>query len=205
LKSSFRHTAPAWGVLFTILCLSPLDAHAHLVQTGFGTFYDGITHLLITPSDILVVIGLGLLAGLCGLSESRTMVFSLSAAWLAGSIAGSFFPAIGPLPWLTTLTFGSVGVLVAIALKIPRLLIIPLGAIAGIVHGLVGGATMTAGGADLLSLIGASLAVFVVVALVASLAASLRSSWARIVVRVAGSWLAAIGLLMLGWLVRTGG
>jgi len=31
---------------------------------------------------------------------------------------------------------------------------------------------------------------------------SLRSGWQRIVIRVAGSWVAAIGLLLLGWSLR---
>ncbi|MBW2327674.1 MAG: hypothetical protein JRF45_14630 [Deltaproteobacteria bacterium] len=43
-----------------------------------------------------------------------------------------------------------------------------------------------------------SLAVFVLVALVAALVVSLRAQWARVTVRVAGSWITAIGLLMLG-------
>ena len=30
----------------------------------------------------------------------------------------------------------------------------------------------------------------------------IRASWARIVVRVGGSWIAAIGVLMLGWSLR---
>jgi len=47
-----------------------------------------------------------------------------------------------------------------------------------------------------------SLAVFVLVALVAALVVSLRAQWARVTVRVAGSWIKAIGLLMLGWTYR---
>jgi len=35
-------------------------------------------------------------------------------------------------------------------------------------------------------------------------AATLRALWARVVVRVAGSWIAASGLFMLGWAVRRG-
>jgi hypothetical protein len=31
---------------------------------------------------------------------------------------------------------------------------------------------------------------------------SLRAAWTRIAVRVAGSWVAAVGMLMFGWLVR---
>jgi hypothetical protein len=44
--------------------------------------------------------------------------------------------------------------------------------------------------------------VFVLVALTAALVVQLRAHWARIAVRVAGSWIAASGLLMLGWAVR---
>ena len=53
-----------------------------------------------------------------------------------------------------------------------------------------------------LALFGISLAVFVLVALVAALVVSLRAQWARVTVRVAGSWIKAIGLLMLGWTYR---
>jgi hypothetical protein len=44
--------------------------------------------------------------------------------------------------------------------------------------------------------------VFVAVTLLSAFVVSLQSAWARIVVRVSGSWIAAIGLLMLGWLIR---
>ena len=40
------------------------------------------------------------------------------------------------------------------------------------------------------------------VALASACVVSLRAGWARIAVRVAGSWVAAIGLLMLGWSLR---
>jgi len=43
---------------------------------------------------------------------------------------------------------------------------------------------------------------FVVVSLLAGQVASVRSAWVRIVVRVAGSWIAASGLFMFGWSVR---
>jgi hypothetical protein len=43
-----------------------------------------------------------------------------------------------------------------------------------------------------------------VVALLAGQVASVRAPWARVAVQVAGSWIAAIGLFMLGWAVRGG-
>jgi urease accessory protein len=187
---------------FAALCLSPQAAHAHLVQTGFGTFYDGVVHLFITPPDLLVAIGLGLLAGLGGAAASRGVVFALPAAWLAGEITGSFFPASITLPWLTTISFGAVGVLVAMYANLPRAVIVTLACGAGLLHGFVNGSTMIAAGTDWLGMLGASVSVFLVITMASALVVSLRAHWAQVAVRVAGSWIAAIGLLMLGWLVR---
>ncbi len=38
-------------------------AHAHLMNTGFGPFYDGLTHLFLTPEDLLPVVALALWRG----------------------------------------------------------------------------------------------------------------------------------------------
>ena len=71
----------------------------------------------------------------------------------------------------------------------------------GLVHGFLNGAVVRDGmGARGLAGIGAAL--FVVAALAAALVVSLRRPWARVAVRVAGSWVAAIGLLMVGWALR---
>jgi urease accessory protein len=181
------------------------SADAHLVNTGFGTFYDGVVHLFITPSDILVALGLGLLAGLCGASASRGAIIALPAAWLTSEMIGSIYPAAITLPWLTTLSFGTVGILVALNANMPRTLLLMLTCGAGLLHGFVNGATMAAAGTDQLGMLGAAIAVFVTVTLIAAQVVSLRAQWSRIVVRVAGSWIAAIGMLMLGWLVKGNG
>ena len=56
----------------------------------------------------------------------------------------------------------------------------------------------------LAGVLGIAVAVFVVVALLASLAVSLRMHWMRLAARVAGSWIAAVGLLMVGWTLKSG-
>jgi hypothetical protein len=43
---------------------------------------------------------------------------------------------------------------------------------------------------------------FVIVTLTSAFVVSLKKAWARIAVRVAGSWVASIGLLMFGWAMR---
>jgi urease accessory protein len=44
--------------------------------------------------------------------------------------------------------------------------------------------------------------VFVVVAIAAASVVRLRAAWARVAVRIIGSWIAASGLLLLGWSLR---
>ena len=41
-------------------------------------------------------------------------------------------------------------------------------------------------------------------AVAAAFVVGLRAGWARIALRVAGSWIAACGLLLLGWAARSG-
>ena len=59
-------------------------------------------------------------------------------------------------------------------------------------------------GAGILGLLGIMAALFVFVTLVTAFVVALQRPWTRVVVRVAGSWIAAIGLLMLGWSRRGG-
>jgi len=72
------------------------------------------------------------------------------------------------------------------------------------VHGYANGVAMAAAGLGVLSLAGVGTALFVTLALLAALVVSLRWWWTRVAVRVAGSWMAASGMLMLGWTLKGG-
>lgn len=181
---------------------SAAPAQAHLVQTGFGSFYDGLAHPLVAPEDLLLVLGLGLLAGRSGKPEARLVLFALPLAWIAGCVAGFLGPALPASAWQTTVSFGLVGLLVAAFARVPRGLLSALTAAVGIVHGYENGATFDVDTGPALALAGVALAVFTLVTLSSALAVSARAEWARVAVRVAGSWFAAIGLLRAGWLLR---
>ena len=178
-------------------------ADAHLVETGFGGFYDGIAHLAMTPSDLLVVLALALFAGQRGTTAARWALFALPLAWLVGGLAGAKWPGAGVPPLWTTLSFLLAGALVALGARVRYVGVASLAVLAGTLHGFANGATMVPTGASALALGGAATAVFCLVAIVAAEVTALPSGWPRIAVRVAGSWIAAAGLLMLGWLART--
>jgi len=101
---------PKLIVALAVVVATP--AHAHLVETGFGAFYDGIAHVAVTPSDLLVVVALALLAGQGGTRAARYAVFALPVAWLVGGLIGARWPSAATLPLLTTLSFAIAGALV---------------------------------------------------------------------------------------------
>ena len=183
------------------LLLVPGHASAHLATTGLGPVYDGILHLFLSLDDLLPVFALALLAGLNGPTAARWTVFALPAAWLAAGMAG-FLGGPASLPngipslWLPLLLLG---VLVATDVKLGPSVVAILAAMLGLLHGSSNGADIATAGREAGGLVGIVGAVFVVGALVTAAVTSLRVPWARIVVRVAGSWTAATGLLLLGW------
>ena len=70
------------------LVLCPSCAEAHLNSTGLGPVYDGLSHFLRSPEDLVPVIALALLAGLRGAAYGRRALFVLPAAWLLGGFIG---------------------------------------------------------------------------------------------------------------------
>jgi hydrogenase/urease accessory protein HupE len=199
-----RRSAPILAAIgMAVLSLAaPPAAEAHLMQTGLGGFYDGLTHLLITPSDLLLVVGLALLAAQTGTAAGRLLLLALPLAWLVGGWIGLQLPGEPELPWLTTLSFTLVGLLVALQMRLGARVLAVLAVLTGGLHGLVNGATMNHGGGEQLALIGAVSGVFVLSSVVSGQVVGMRQAWIGIALRVIGSWMAAAGLLMLGWLAR---
>ena len=179
-------------------------ADAHLVTTGLGPVYDGIGHLLLTPEDLVPILALALFAGLRGARAGRLALFVLPVAWLAGGLLGLRFggATTAPVPALSFILFG---LLVAADAKLPDGAVAALAVALGLVHGFWNGPALAGTGPGALGLLGIAVVAFVLVALAAALVASLEAPAARIAVRVAGSWIAAIGLLLLGWALRTRG
>jgi hydrogenase/urease accessory protein HupE len=193
------------GTIAALSALAASPVHAHLVETGFGAFYDGLAHVAVTPADLLVVVAIALLAGQCGRGAARLALFALPVAWLAGGLVGARWPEAAAWPLWTTLTFAVAGALVALNAKLRDAGVALLAVVAGLLHGLVNGATMAPGGATPLTLAGAITAIFCVTAILSAEVTALPAGWPRVAVRVAGSWIAAAGLLTLGWLLRPGG
>ena len=202
MKSASKLRLQARIVAMLVVALSCGPAEAHLNATGMGPIYDGLMHFLTSPEDLVPALALGLLAGLRGAPYGRRAMFALPAAWLVGSLVGlsaalASTGMLGAAFWFLLLG----GLVVADAKLSPRAMT-ALCALLGLVHGYLNGTGMGFSAQAIVAALGLAAAVFVLVVLVAALVVQLRQHWARIAVRVGGSWIAASGLLMLGWSIR---
>ena len=189
-----------FAVAAAVLGAAPA-ADAHLVTTNLGPFYDGFAHFFTAPEVLLPVLALSLFAGLRGAAFGRAVLLWLPAAWLAGA-CGSLWLAPRSPPLAAAGVTLALGALVAADVALPRRWVAGFAGALGLFAGALAGADLSGASAPLALAAGAASALFVTTALVAGQVTSLRAPWTRIAVRVAGSWIAASGLLMLGWALR---
>jgi len=203
MKQAGQSRLPLYAFVVFSVTMCALPAEAHLNSTGMGPFYDGLIHFLMSPEDIVPVLALALLAGLRGANYGRRALFTLPVAWFLGGLVGLSASSANPRPFVAAAWFLLVGGLLAADAKISLRATTALAALLGLYHGYLNGTGMGQFETAAVALLGLVFAVFVLIALAAAFVVRLRATWARIAVRVAGSWIAASGLLMLGWAVRT--
>jgi hypothetical protein len=196
-----------WKAVSTALVvLSPASAQAHLVVSGLGPVYDGISHFVLSPEDFLPVVALGLFAGFRGSRQARALCCVVPLAWFAGgglALMNVVLPALA-LSAATAALFLLAGGLLAAHRPVPIVGSVGFGILLGLLRGMADLAQVTGSGATVMVLIGICGTIFVVSALSASVTLSLRRLWMIVAARVCGSWIAALGLLLAGWVFRYG-
>jgi hydrogenase/urease accessory protein HupE len=185
------------------VALSPVPAQAHLNSTGMGPVYDGLIHFFTSPEDAIPVLAIALIAGLRGASYGRRALFVLPSAWVLGGFLGLTKSATNGSGVASALWFLLLGGLVAADARLSLSAVTVVVAFLGLHHGFLNGAGMGVSDAATGVVLGLASAVFVLVALAAAFVVRLRAEWARIAVRVVGSWIAASGILMIGWALHS--
>jgi len=186
------------------IALMGTSAEAHLSSSGMGPIYDGLMHFLMSPEDLVPALALGLFAGLRGPAHSRRVLFVLPSMWLLGSLVGLHAAAISGSAIVSAIWFLLIGGLVVADAKLSIGLTTALAGAVGLYHGYLNGTGMGASVTAAVTAFGLVSSVFVLVALAAAFAVQLQQHWARIAIRVVGSWVAASGMLLLGWIIRGG-
>lgn len=181
------------------------DAHAHSAWQTLGDFYAGLLHPLTDVTHLLPFIALGLLAGQRG-KQVNSLLLVFPGALMAGAALALLIPRLPGLELLNIASALLFGALVAAAAPLPAAALYALAAFFGLTHGLANGTAIDAFVRPLLFIPGLGLAGLLVPAWAAQVAEYIvqrGTPWLQIAVRVAGSWIAAMALLILGFSAKT--
>jgi len=194
-----RPQAAAVALATAALCVAP-GVQGHLVTTRFGDFYSGMLHPLTALGTLVPWVALGLLTGLQDVRSGRWVLLVFPAGLLAGAHLAGELPDVGFVPGLNLSTLILAGALAGLALRMSSPVLLAFGLVLGLIHGYENGLAMTPGGSRGLFAAGVTLAGYVGITLITAGAAFLTrgTGWGSIAVRAAGSWAAAVGIMMVG-------
>lgn len=181
----------------SVLTFAPLPAFAHPMQ-GVGDFYAGMLHPIVSLETVLPFVAISLLAG----QQRRQAAVSLLAAFPLAIITGAMLAARANAPSKLTIAelilTAALGVLVAFGRRLPDWLVLAPGIGLGICAGW-SNASEVFGQASVFRFVAGLVVVGLLLLVYGNgLVRNLKVEWAQIAVRVVGSWIAAVSILVLG-------
>ena len=187
----------------SLLLSSP--AEAHIVASRLGDFYAGALHPLTGLEDVLLWLALGLLAGMQPAGRARWLVPLFPLGLLAGLALG----LQAGVPGGAVLDAGAMvalGALLALAVRLPGPALCALALALGVWRGAANAAGVAPDANVTLFAAGFAVAGYAAITLTAAAAAAFvqpafvqpGQGWRAVTLRAAGSWIAAIGLMVGG-------
>jgi urease accessory protein len=164
---------------------------------GVGDFYAGMLHPLTSIEMVLPLIAFSLLAG----QQSREAAIRLLAAFPATIVLGTLLIHFRPVPsWLGAVELimtAGFGILVAWASRLPNWLPIAAGGLLGLAMGWTNAAEITPEVSPVRFVAGLAAVGLLMIIYGIGLVRRLNLPWMQIAVRVVGSWIAAVGILVV--------
>jgi hypothetical protein len=195
-------TRSFYAALVTWLFASTTPALAHAPLMGIGGVCGGVIHAVLVPEHGLTLLALGLVLGRQKQDARRSGMLIFVAVLTCGLVAAALIDEETLAADLLLLATCTLGLLIAAAWMPPRL-VLCLAAVAGLMFALDSKPDGTSAVESTRMLIGSGLGAAVVIALVAEGAVYLRGHALLIAARVAGSWIAAIGIMVLSLRIVT--
>jgi urease accessory protein len=183
------------SVVVLVTLLLPAVTAAHPIK-GVGDFYAGMLHPLTALDFVLPWIALALFSGQQGKKGALIVLCTFPPSVLLGGTLALVLPEPAWLSSANLVSIPLLGLAVALAFPCPIPLIIALSTVVGLLQGLANGAEITGALSPWRFIPGLTTVAIVVIAYGIGVVRSLEKPWTRIAVRVVGSWIAAIGILV---------
>ena len=181
-------------------------AQAHIVASRLGDFCTGALHPLTDLQDIVLWLAMGVLAGSLGAARGRWLVLVFPLGLLAGLVLDRMFgvPSAGPAADAGIIL--ALGLLLAAAARIPTALLCAMAFGLAVTRGAANAADFAPETDRLLFAAGLAGAGYAAITLTMALTLAFRRpdagpsmEWRGIAIRAFGGWIAAIGLMMVGF------
>jgi urease accessory protein len=190
-----RKIALALGLALLTMLLNPTVAGAHPIK-GVGDFYAGMLHPLTALEFLLPWIALALFAGQQGRRAALLTLCIFPVALMSGAVLALILPPLAWVPEINLAVIPLLGLAVALARSFPSTVTVLLVTVVGLLHGLANGSEITATMSPWRFIPGLPAVAILVLSYGIGLVRSLEQPWTRIAVRVAGSWIAAAGVMI---------
>jgi hydrogenase/urease accessory protein HupE len=191
------------AVLASALALAPAPALAH-GSLRIGEFWTGALQPVYHPESLMLALAVALWTAQRPAGHAVRVPAAFVAAALAGGALALLGHALPAAPWIVRAATLAVALAVAARLRLPPLPALALAVAAGLAHGsvAVGDEALAR---PVLYLLGLGTGTALLAFHVADLVRRHRAFWLEVGVRVAGSWIATVALLVAAFELRRGG
>jgi urease accessory protein len=196
---------PAW-IAAAMLFAQAREADAHIIASRLGDFYAGALHPLTDLQDLILWTAIGLLAGSLGAAKGRWLVLVFPLGLLAGLVLVRVFGVVSAGPAADAGMILVLGMLLAAAARIPTALLCAIAFGLAVMRGAANAGDLGPETDRLLYAAGLAWAGYVAITLTMALTLAFRRgdagpsvTWRGVAIRAFGGWIAAIGLMMMGF------
>lgn len=173
-------------------------AWAHSVDKRFGDFYGGVLHPLTALEHLLPIVALGLWAGQQKPTTARWALLFFPLGMLLGAIAGVKLDQPDWVVGVNRASFIVLGLLVVGRIPCPTWVLGAVGLAVGGMHGFENTFGLEPSVTQYLFIPGVAFTGLTLLSIVAALVVSRQKPWQQVAVRVVGSWITAVGILLAG-------
>jgi urease accessory protein len=193
-----------------LLFARPETADAHIIASRLGDFYAGALHPLTDLQDLILWAAMGVLAGSLGAAKGRWIVLVFPLGLSAGLVLNRIFGVVSAGPAADAGMILGLGLLLAAAARVPTTLLCAIAFGLAVMRGAANAGDLGPETDRLLFAAGVACAGYAAITLTMALTLTFRRpdagpavAWRGIAIRAVGGWIAAIGLMMMGFALAT--